>query len=163
MKKVAEKFVSADLEWRFNPPISPHMGGIWERLIRSIKKALYATIPDLRRLDDETLVSLLTMVEHTINSRPLTYLPTDESGVALTPNHFLLGSGDGCKPVAPLSDEVKVLKNTWKCTEKLATIFWRRWVNEYLPTLTRRDKWTQPTTPLKVNDIVVIVDGSTST
>lgn len=158
MKKVAEKFVSSDLEWRFNPPLSPHMGGSWERLIKSIKKALYATMPDHRHLNDESLISLLAMVENTINSRPLTYLPTDEAGVALTPNHFLRGGGDGENTTAPLTDDSNVLRNTWKRSEELATKFWRRWLKEYLPTLARRDKWLTPATPLQVNDIVYIID-----
>lgn len=157
-EKIADKFTSSELEWKFNPPLSPHMGGAWERLIRSVKRALYACLPKSRKVNDETLTSLMALIEYVINSRPLTHIPTDDIGEALTPNHWLLGSGDGRKPLAPLSDDVGVLRNSWRRSEELANIFWKRWVTEYLPTLARRTKWTKPTDPLKVDDIVIIVD-----
>uniref|UniRef100_A0A182HZZ0 DUF5641 domain-containing protein n=1 Tax=Anopheles arabiensis TaxID=7173 RepID=A0A182HZZ0_ANOAR len=36
----------------------------------------------------------------------------------------------------------------------------RRWVADYLPTLTRRSKWFQPVRPIKEGDIVLIVDAN---
>ena len=29
-----------DVEWHFNPPAASHAGGVWERMIRSIRKIL---------------------------------------------------------------------------------------------------------------------------
>ena len=31
-------------EWRFQPPAASHMSGVWERLVRSVKKAMKAVL-----------------------------------------------------------------------------------------------------------------------
>lgn len=156
--RVMEYFVKSDMKWTFNPPASPHFGGCWERLIQSVKKTLNQI--QLPRLPtDETLRTTLMEVEMIINSRPLTHVPIDsEFATPLTPNHFLLGSSNGNKPPIAFNDHPVVLRNTWKMSQSYADEFWRRWVAEYLPTLTRRTRWFQPTKPIQMNDLVLVVD-----
>ena len=61
------------IDWEFNPPSSPWMGGICEALIKPVKHALKVVI----------IVCLLTkcyllfMFESLLNQRPLTYLSDD--------------------------------------------------------------------------------------
>lgn len=160
MKLVANDFVSPELEWRFNPPLAPHMGGAWERLIRTVKTALYSIVPDTRLMNDETLISTMALIENMINSRPLTYLPLTSEGQALTPFDLVRSSAKGIKMLTAITDKPSVLVNSWKRSEELAQHFWRRWLVEYLPTLARRDKWTTPTEPLRVGDRVMIFDES---
>jgi hypothetical protein len=50
------------------------MGGAWERLVCSIKTALYATLKE-RTPKDKVLRNLLVEAENIVNSRPLTYKP----------------------------------------------------------------------------------------
>lgn len=42
--------------------------------------------------------------------------------------------------------------------ERQANIFWRRFVSEFLPTLTGRSKWFIKAKPIQVGDVVIIVD-----
>ncbi|XP_062706189.1 uncharacterized protein LOC134287695 [Aedes albopictus] len=153
------EFVDADTSWLFLPPSSPHMGGSWERLIGSVKKNLMAILPT-RRLSDEVLRNLLTEVENTVNSRPLTHVPVDdESAPALTPNHFLIGSSNGVKPLCTIDDSGEALRQCWRLSQVQANRFWKRWINDYLPEITRRTKWFTDTKPIQHNDVVVIVDS----
>lgn len=73
---IAEKFTSSETTFIFNPPASPHMGGAWERMVKSVKTSLYAVMPN-RTPSEELLRCLLIEVENIVNSRPLTYLPLD--------------------------------------------------------------------------------------
>ncbi|XP_055643274.1 uncharacterized protein LOC129779676 [Toxorhynchites rutilus septentrionalis] len=74
--ELAATFTNAATQWNLNPPYAPHMGGIWERLVRSVKAALTA-MEMSRNPDEETLITALAEAESLINSRPLTYLPLD--------------------------------------------------------------------------------------
>ncbi|XP_055537951.1 uncharacterized protein LOC129725781 [Wyeomyia smithii] len=94
---LSETFTNAATKWTFIPPAAPHMGGAWERLVRSVKTAMEEAYSD-GNLNDEGLQTLVVEAESLVNSRPLTYLPLDsEESEALTPNHFLLGCSGGVK------------------------------------------------------------------
>ncbi|XP_049314466.1 uncharacterized protein LOC125778895 [Bactrocera dorsalis] len=86
-----------EIEWTFIPPASPHMGGVWERMVRSIKSVLMDILPK-EGLREEVLRATLPDVENIINMRPLTYVPLESyDSEALTPNHFLLGNSIGIR------------------------------------------------------------------
>ncbi|XP_053691213.1 uncharacterized protein LOC128739741 [Sabethes cyaneus] len=158
--KLMDYFVTPDTKWSFNPPASPHFGGVWERLVQSVKKAL-KHLQVTRTPTDEILRNTLTEIELIINSRPLTELPlNDEFSQALTPNDILIGSSDGSKPPIAYDDSSYAVKHTWKMSQVYANRFWRRWIAEFLPTLTRRTKWFNRAKPIAEGDIVVIVDDA---
>ena len=80
-----------NIEFKLNPPNTSHMGGAWERLVSSVKRALKVVL-GTQVVSDEMLSSALCEVEHIINSRPLTYVSSDTTDFrALTPNHLLIG------------------------------------------------------------------------
>lgn len=113
-----------------------------------------------RHPSDEVLETVLLEAEAIVNSRPLTYIPletTDQE--ALTPNHFLLYGSSGIKqPTTVLMKDSNVLHDSWKLAQCMVDGFWRRWVQEYLPMITRRTKWFDAEKPLKTGDLVIIVD-----
>lgn len=155
--KIQEEFSA--IEWSFNPPTAAHMGGIWERMVRIVKTCLDEVLT-VRYPSDEMLTSLFIKIENMVNSRPLTYVslesPDDE---VLTPNHFLLRSSSGSKPPGQFLD-ADLLRNNWRAVQMMTDKFWHKFVDEYLPTLTRRSKWFSKVEPLKVGDVVLLVDAN---
>lgn len=158
--ELAATFTNTDTKWIFIPPAAPHMGGAWERMVRSVKTAMQTAYNNDRKLDDEGLETLVVEAEGIVNSRPLTYLPLDaDEGEALTPNHFLLGSSRGVRqPTVAFIDPVTALKNSWNQIQHQLDIFWKRWTREYLPVLTRRMKWFGDVKPVAEGDLVLIID-----
>ena len=64
------------------------MGGVWERLVKSVKTTLQALVAD-RLLTDEELLSYLAEVEKVLNDRPLTKMGSDpRDEVPITPSDF---------------------------------------------------------------------------
>ena len=88
--QINEYLKQRSVKWVFNPPYTSHMGGIWEREIRSIKRILSALLTSQPTTDD-SLITLFSEVESIVNSRPLTLVLQDpEANEPLTPNHILL-------------------------------------------------------------------------
>lgn len=154
----AESIVSPAIKWHFIPPSTPHMGGVWERMVKSVKAAMKA-IDDGRKLTDEVLLTTLSEAEDMINARPLTYL-SQESGVeAITPNHFLRGFVKEADLNVEHFGNTEALRNLYKRSQYLADRMWQRWCKEYLPSINRRTKWHDEQRILKVGDLVFVVEG----
>ncbi|CAG9113679.1 unnamed protein product [Plutella xylostella] len=146
--------------WTFIPPTSPHWGGAWERLIRSVKASLKIILRE-RAPREEVLLTLMAEVEQIVNSRPLTHVSVEPgSSEALTPNHFLLGSSSNLPVLGEFCESDLYLRKQWRISQRLADMYWSRWVKEFLPELIPRRKWTDEVPPVKVGDLVVIVDGN---
>lgn len=158
-QKISDTLAPKFIEWNFNPPASPHMGGSWERLVRSVKTAMKATLA-FHAPNDEVLLTIFSEVEFIINNRPLTHVSLDPSDrTALTPNHFLIGRTSEQRP-GEFDDNDLDLRKAWRKSQRLADCFWRRWIKEYLPELARRSKWFDQVPPLEKNSVVLIADGS---
>ena len=87
------------IEWHFNPPAASHMGGVWERLIRSVRRILRALLHE-QTVNDEALLTFMAEVERILNDRPLTrqeHKPNDLE--PLTPNKLLLLRSDNEQPL----------------------------------------------------------------
>ncbi|XP_074027681.1 uncharacterized protein [Leptinotarsa decemlineata] len=74
--KLISNLTTDNIEFNFIPPSAPHMGGSWERLIRSIKTTLNVILKEKFRRD-EVLQTLLIEAESIVNSRPLVHVSLD--------------------------------------------------------------------------------------
>lgn len=106
----------------------------------------------------EEMSTILCEIESILNSRPLCQLTSQpEDGVAvLTPGHFLIG-----RPILALPEHESTYSPTtylkrWKLTSLLAQHFWKRWSQEYLSILQKRNKWSDEQPNLKPGDVVMI-------
>ena len=157
-RKIDDFLRQRSIQWKFNPPAASHMGGVWERQIRTVRKVLNSVMQE-QSLDQETLSTMFCLVESVINSRPLTAVSDDHRDLKpLSPNDLLLL---GHEPMLPPGEFVRqdlYCKRRWRQVQYLADIFWRRWIREYLPTLQLRQKWLHPVKNLNVDDVVIVVD-----
>ena len=79
------------ITWERNVPVASHMGGVWERQIRTVRNVLNSMFKaHVRPLDNESFCTLMAEVEAIVNSRPLTLEDiNDPESMPLTPNHLL--------------------------------------------------------------------------
>ncbi|XP_063530781.1 uncharacterized protein LOC134741814 [Cydia strobilella] len=146
------------MEWTFIPPASPHWGGAWERLIRSVKTSLKVILNE-RAPRDEVLSTLMAEVENIVNCRPLMHVSVENGGVeSLTPNHFLLGTSSNLPTIGSFDGSDLYLRKHWRTAQRLTDMFWQRWLKEILPDLIPRRKWHEERKPLQVGDLVLVVD-----
>lgn len=151
-----------DIEWKFNCPADPSAGGVWERLVQSVKKTLNAVLKE-KHPKEYTLRSLLYEAMNIVNSRPLTHVSvSSDDEPPLTPNHFLIGHTNSTQTPELPDDKNVCLRKQWRIAQNLKNHFWHRWVAEYLPTLTRRSKWHEKAPELEPGQLVLIVDPNES-
>ena len=128
------------ITWKFNMERSPWWGGHFERLVGSVKRCLKKVLGNARLRYDE-LLTLLTQVESTLNSRPLTYIYDEFGYHALTPFHLMHG-----RRLSALSDHFEfdidaLEEDPSSFTRRFAYLvkkldhFWSRWRLEYLADL----------------------------
>ncbi|XP_055633594.1 uncharacterized protein LOC129773943 [Toxorhynchites rutilus septentrionalis] len=160
-QELSATFTNSSTRWTFIPPGAPHMGGAWERLVQSVKRAMMDAYAE-GKLDDEGLQTLVVEAESIVNSRPLTYLPLDSAeSEALTPNHFLMGSSSGANlPDTAPGPQQLPLQDMWNQIQQKLDRFWYRWIVEYLPVIRRQPKWFTEVRPIQVGDLVLVVNGN---
>lgn len=141
------------IDWRFNPPAAPWWGGWWERLIGVVKLSIRKVI-GRAYLSYEELLTVLADVESTVNSRPLTYVPTDSNELKpLTPWLFL---GETEKPKfedLDAVDSVSLLKRV-QYVQNVRNALRVRFQEEYLGALASRPQHARG--EVKVGDLVLV-------
>ena len=160
----ARKFkgISADQSttFNFNPTASPHMGGVWERGIKTVKGVIYIMIKSTVLTEFE-LCAILTEIEAIVNNRTLTHvsdIPDDFE--VLTPNHFFLGRFNTTGAACEDADGDKSGRRKWKQVFSITMQFWKRWLSEYFPTLQQRNKWQTNQTNIKNRALEIVKEGN---
>lgn len=160
--KIANFLLSKDCDWIIwekNPPVSSHTGGVWERMIKSVRNVMNSLLKEHPgRLNDESLRTLMTEAECIVNSRPLTTENLiDPESLPLTPNQLLtMKTKVALPPPGIFQKEDVYCRKRWKSVQYLANEFWRRWKKEYLVILQDRQKWVEKKRNFKVGDIVLV-------
>ena len=137
--EVKRHFTDLRMEWSFNVEKAPWTGGIFERMVRSTKRCLKKTIGKAVFSYDE-LLTAVTEVEMILNSRPLSYISTEDIEEPLTPSHLLIGRRVLNLPDAALCQDENEdpeispghLSKRMKYLSKTLDHFWKRWKMEYL-------------------------------
>ena len=142
-----------NIQWTFNPPLAPHFGGVWERLIQSAKRRLLVVLGS-RRLNFSVFHTVVAEAEGILNSRPLTHVGStliDEE--PLTPNHFLMRRRHFCLKLLA-NNRTRFSIKDFRESQTLLDHYWSRLLKEFVPELNRRTKWQQANAQLKEDDVV---------
>jgi len=112
-------------KWVFNPPLAPHMGGAWERLIQSVKKHLAFMLKE-KYPKEYVLRTLFCEIENILNSRPLTHVPIDSyDSDPIRPIDLLVGPDGSSLQFVDTDDRDLCVLHMWRATQRLADIFWK--------------------------------------
>ena len=148
--------------WHNNPPGASHMGGVWERQIRSGKIILEGLLKThSHSLNDESLRTLMAEVELIINSRPLTVetISDSKSEIPLSTSNLLTMKTSVVMP--PPGEFIKpdaYSKRRWRRVQHIAGEFWSRRRKECLQSLQVTQIRKERIRNFAVGDIVLLRD-----
>ena len=144
-QEVQQYLSGLKVKWSFNLEKAPWWGGFFERIIQSMKRCLKKTVGKARLTLDE-LNTVVIQVEAILNSRPISYVSSEDLEEPLTPSHLLTGYRSLCLPDSSAvhdSDENFELTSHDLNTRaqnltRALDQFWNRWRDEYLAELRER-------------------------
>ena len=143
---VQDSCASVNIKWLFIPAVAPWMGGFYERMIGTVKRALRKVL-GRKCLNLVQLQTIVLEVSAVVNSRPLVPYDHQAGELALTPSHFLGKAGRCGLPSVPVDldpDPAVVdasrhnLIETWLKGQRILDEFWSSWHKEYLACLRER-------------------------
>ena len=163
--KVRQELMKDQCDWivfNMNAPTASHMGGVWERQIRTVRNVLSVLLDQhSTQLDDQDLRTFLIEAENIVNGRPLAvdHLNSPDAPTPLTPNNLLTMKTNVVLPPPSIfvKNDLYCIKR-WRRAQYLANQFWSRWRKEYVQSLQLRNKWIRPKRNLRTDDVVIVKD-----
>ena len=168
--EILQKFcLSNKISWKFNLPLSPWEGGVFERLVRIVKNALRSTLSKTL-LSYEEIQTTLSEIEICLNSRPLTYVNDEiNENKAISPAMLMYGHTNTIMPplnmvsAEVLPSDTKFASRRMRYLDRIQQEFWTRWTKDYLQFLTEshfsiRGRSDNPSRTPKIGQIVLVKD-----
>uniref|UniRef100_A0A1I7X6Z9 Integrase catalytic domain-containing protein n=1 Tax=Heterorhabditis bacteriophora TaxID=37862 RepID=A0A1I7X6Z9_HETBA len=136
------------IKWIFNPPSSRWMGGVWERLVQSVKRA-YIKVIGRKKLSFVEMNTIIINIEAILNSRPITHVDhNDISAVPIRPIDFIsqrlkfslpffISIEEETDPdyvIRPIQTIVQT-KQALQSIDQMLNKFWEAWHTVYLSQL----------------------------
>jgi hypothetical protein len=148
-----------DIRFQFIPARTPHVNGVTERMVQSMKVALKHVLSD-GLLTDDQFFTAAKKAQGILNSRPLAYTSTDSDELkALTPAHFLADKALEDIQVDPRHMD---FHSKYQIMQIVTNDAWKRFQKEVIPKLSVVNKWTKQQENFEVGDVVVIMDAEES-
>ena len=136
-------------------------------MVKVVKTSLHKVIGK-SRLSYEDLETVLIQIESIVNSRPLTFITTEEVCEPLTPSYLIYGE----RLISAINNEYiddtafdissEQCSNRVKYIQKLFDHYWSRFRKEYLQELSEQQRYNQrkfkTDESLLLDDVVIIKD-----
>ena len=138
--EVKEHFHNQRAKWTFNLERAPWWGGFFEHMVKSVKRFLKKTLSNSSFYYGELLGALIE-IEMVLNSRPLSFVSSNDLQEPLTLSHLLVGhrllSLPSCNNYPEDFDynttvQSVNLNKRMAYFDNLLNQFWKRWQSEYL-------------------------------
>ena len=153
--------IQGHVNWHFITERGPWQGGVYERMVRSVKEALKRNV-GTAFLTEWQMYTVLCEVEAQINNRPLAL---DESECVVTPAHLLYGRNLFVPPQLMFPSDSDYVRDhadvveRWRKRQRLSFQFFNRWKKEYFLGLQQRSKWLKSRS-IEEDTVVLVLDNS---
>ena len=163
-----DRFGNFDIKHLTIPLYAPWMGSVWERMIKTIKLCLYKSI-GRNPVELYELMTLLSDIQRAINSRPLTYRCSTDTGLdIIAPINFIspyvkeglmLKAAQNESSIFTDPPSKAEIINSLETRDSLFNKFHKLWYDEYLLSLREqcKDLYQEDfENKLQVDDIVLV-------
>ena len=156
-KSMTQFGATHSFDWSFSTPEAPWQNGCAEILVKAVKKAIELSMGNQILTYSETQTVFFESA-NLVNERPIGRHPTSvEDGCYLSPNDLLLGRSTNKVPEGSFSTKTCPYTR-FRLVQQIVSAFWKRWTNDFFPSLIVQQKWHVASRPVKVGDIVILAD-----